>query len=225
MPTPCSVGCRALVQSFSDGFVFNTPEGLATFTYLQQLIDEDCTYRLTVASPEPYETFTARKTLVYAGSLADLPMQAQVNQKLKSTDQWEVIPFPALVGEGIVPLFAQDVAIVDGTHEQELGAWLFVRWLLLSRNQAGLAQGGGMLPVTQSGLDALKKLTLPVAQQKALLNLPQTFRSLKADAHWGVAHRVLEDAAWQLYQPYTKVENIPSILEQLDSLVGELQEK
>ena len=205
---------------FSDGFTFDTPEGLATFTYLQQLIDEDCTYRLTVANPEPYEVFAARKTLVYAGSLVDLQMQAQVNQKLKSTDQWEVIPFPAVVGEGIVPLFAQDVAIVDGTHEQELGAWLFVRWLLLSRNQAGLAQGGGMLPVTQSGLDALKKLTLPVAQQKTLLNLPQTFHPLQADAQWGIARRVLEDAAWQLYQPYTKLKTSRPFLERLDAMIS-----
>jgi multiple sugar transport system substrate-binding protein len=210
---------------FSDELKFNTSEGLATFTYLRQLVDEDCTYRLTVASPEPYETFATRKALVYAGSLADLPMQTQVSNKLNITDQWEVIPFPALNGEGVVPIFTQDVAIVDGTHEQELGAWLFVRWLLLSRNQVGLAQIGGMLPVTQSGLDALRKLTLPIAQQKAVLNLAQSFRPLQTDARWSVARRVLEDAAWQLYQPYTKVENIPSILEQLDALVGELQEK
>ena len=210
---------------FSDEIAFYTPQGLAAFTYLRQLIDEDCTYRLTTASPEPYETFAIRKALVYAGSLADLPMQAQVNQKLNNMDQWEAIPFPTLEGEGVVPTFPVDVAVVDATHEQELGAWLFMRWLLLSRNQAGLAQVGGMLPVTQSGLDALRKLTLPVAQQKAVLNLAQSFLPLQADAGWGVARRVLEDAAWQLYQPYTKVENIPSILEQLDALVGELQKK
>jgi multiple sugar transport system substrate-binding protein len=212
-------------SDYSKEYVFNTSQGIAAFTYLQALVDEDCTYRLAVANSEPYETFASHRALAYSGNLVDLPMQEQVSNKLKSTDRWEVIPFPSLDGEGVLPTFSQDVAIVDGSHEQELGAWLFVRWLLLSRNQAGLAQKGGLLPVTQSGLEALQKLNPLGVQQKSLLNLDAAFVPVRGDSSWSIARRVLEDAAWQLYQPYTKAENIPGILEQLDAMVKELEGK
>lgn len=207
---------------FSNGLRFDTPQGLEAFTFLHQLVADDCTYRLTVANPEPYQPFATRRALIYAGSLADLPMQVQVSQKLQSKDEWTVIPFPAVDGRGVIPLFSQDVAILDGTHEQELGAWLFVRWLLLSRNQADLALAGGLLPVTQSGLEVLQTQSFPVQQMKELMKLTESFRPLQANAEWGIARRVLEDAGWQLYQTYTTVEDVPRIMEQLDGLVDEL---
>ena len=40
---------------------------------------------------------------------------------------------------------------------------------------------------------------------------------------WGQARRVLEDATWQLYQPYTRQEDIPTILVQLDAMLKELE--
>jgi ABC-type glycerol-3-phosphate transport system substrate-binding protein len=208
---------------FSDGFQFNTPEGLEAFSYLHELVDQDCTYRLPVASPEPFEPFAARRTLVYAGSLIDLPLQAQVSRKLENLDRWEILPFPALQGQGGVPLFGQDAAILDGTHEQELGSWLFLRWLLLSRNQAALAQIGGVLPVTRSGLQTLKTNGAPLAQYRQVLDLSDQFQPLPSAAGWGQARRVLEDATWQLYQPYTRQEDIPAILVQLDAMLKELE--
>ena len=208
---------------FADSFQFNTPEGLEAFSYLHGLVDQDCTYRLPIASPEPFEPFATRRTLVYAGSLIDLPLQAQVSRKLESLDRWEVLPFPALQGQGVVPLFGQDAAILDGTHEQELGAWLFLRWLLLSRNQAALAQTGGVLPVTRSGLQALKTNGAPLAQYRQVLDQSDQFQPLPSVAGWGQARRVLEDATWQLYQPYTRQEDIPTILVQLDAMLKELE--
>ncbi len=218
---------QAFGADYSEGYTFNTSQGLAAFTYLHRLVDEDCTYRLSVARSEPYEAFATRRALIYTGTLVDLPMQAQVSQKLNSTDQWEAIPFPSLQGEGagIVPLFGQDVALVDGTHEHELGAWLFVRWLLLSRNQTALARSGGMIPVTQSGLRLLNISGLSLPQYRSVLRLANNFHPLHSGSEWAVARMVLEDSAWQLYQPYTKEEDILTILEQLDAMVEELVKK
>lgn len=207
---------------FSQDYTFNTPQGLAAFSYLHQLVDEDCAYRLAIGFQEPYEPFASRKTLAYSASLVDLPMQAQVNKKLVKTDTWQIIPFPSTDGRGILPIFSLDAAIRDSSHEQELGAWLFLRWLLLSRNQAGLARTAGMIPVTRSGLVLLNASGLAVPQFREVLGLLEKSQPVRGGGEWDMARRVLEEAAWQLYQPYTKPENIPLILEQLDAMILEL---
>lgn len=203
-------------------YSFSSPAGEQTFGYLYQLISDKCTVSVTTASPEPYAIFAGRRALAYAASLADLPMQAKVNKKLGSQDRWDVLPFPALEGSGVIPLYGLDFGLIGGSSEEELAGWLFIRWLLLARNQVSLALAGGMLPVTSSGLLDLRSRTLPTLQYRELLALADHFQPLPAPAAWRTARRALEDAAWQLYQPYTKAEDIPGILQQLDEMIKAL---
>jgi hypothetical protein len=41
-------------------------------------------------------------------------------------------------------------------------------------------------------------------------------------ASWRVARRIYQDAAWQIFQPFTKLEGIPAVLAELDKMVIEL---
>lgn len=206
-------------------YTFSNPAGEQAFEYLYQLISDKCTVSVTTASPEPYAVFAGRRALAYAASLADLPMQVQVNKKLGSQDRWDVLPFPALDGSGTIPIYGLDFGLIDVSNEGELAGWLFIRWLLLARNQASLALAGGMLPVTSSGLLDLRSRTLPTLQYRELLALAGNFQPLPAPAAWRTARRALEDAAWQIYQPYTKGEDIPGILQQLDEMIAILNKQ
>ena len=51
--------------------------------------------------------------------------------------------------------------------------------------------------------------------QAALKPAPQV-------ARWRIARRILEDAAWQIFQPYVAITRIPAILAEMDTTLEEL---
>ncbi len=172
--------------------------------------------------PTSYEYFAKRMALFYSGSVADISVQAGLQQYLKSTDQWTVIPYPSDNNKPVFIVNGPSYAVFRSNPRQQLAAWLFIRWLGLPRNQVKLVQSTGLLPANLSSVDLLKGYSLSNPQWQAALNLIPLARPAPNIPSWTTASVVLQDAGWQIFhQPPTPIP-VPTILQQVDDTIPQL---
>jgi multiple sugar transport system substrate-binding protein len=202
-----------------DQWKFSSPAALNAFAYLRKLVDNNCAW--TSRSDLPYEYFARRQALFYSGSLEDLRAQKKTDDRLKSTDEWMAIPYPAVSGKGISLVSIQSLAIINNSStEKQLASWLFVRWLLLPRNQSRLAAAGMLLPSRPSSWDRMEDFRKKDPLWTAAATLPAL--PVPGQGSWQAARMVLEDASWQVLQPFTPPADFSRVLDELDVTITEL---
>ena len=203
-----------------DVLPFNNASSLATFTYLRKLLDDSCVW--LSRNPTPAAYFAQRQALMYSGTLADLPAQVKSQAAQKSTDDWLILPYPSDSSIRPVLTSGPSLGILKSSRAEQLAAWLFIRWMTSPRQQALFAASGYVLPVRKSALDQMTGFLNRNPQWSLALRWLDSARPMPSQAWWVLAQRVLEDAAWQVFQPFTTADKIPSILQQLDATVTEL---
>ncbi len=204
----------------AENYDFTTPEAEETFTALWELANAGCAWQSRI--PTPYDYFAERNALFYAGSTRDIFWQERAMENAGSTDEWIVMPYPAANGQSPLLVDGSGAAIVAGTPQEQLASWLFLQTLLESRNQALIAIASSSMPVRDSAWEWLSVQAQAHPQWAAVSEWTNPRISVPLRADWLKAGNVLEDAAWELYQPFTTVERIPSLLEQLDAMIVEV---
>lgn len=212
-----------VISSAGAGLPFNTAENAAALTFVRGMQDEGCAWRSRLA--QPYEYFANRQALFYSGRLEDAAMQAQTQVRLKRQDQWALLPFPSLDGQGVLLTGGLSYAIPQSTPAQQLAAWVFVRWMLEPEQQARLAQTSGTLTLSPRALQQMAGYANSHpqwAELQARVEAGTGVYTEPRDAAWSVVRHMLEDAAWQALQPNVLPEQIPGILEMLDGMIPEI---
>jgi ABC-type glycerol-3-phosphate transport system substrate-binding protein len=203
-----------------DGYTFDTPETAEAFAFLRGLADENCAWKSRLA--EPYDYFANRQALFYSGVLEDTLIQAHTMTRLQKTDEWTVIPYPSLDGEPVVVASGPSLAVLHSTPEEQLAAWLFLRWLITPAHLAELTEAAGGLPVTQSVLLELSTFGVRQPQWRAGLNYLEQVQTPPANAGWRNVRSLLEDAGYQALLPSVPPEGIPDVLQLLDEMILEV---
>ncbi len=203
-------------------FSFNTTQSASGFGFLRALFDKNCAW--SGRSPSPYEYFAQRKALFYSGSLAEIPVQQKAMTAQKNNDVWTILPYPGSGSQPAPVSFGTSLAIAAGASPNEqLAAWLFLRWMISPATQARLAAAGSMLPVVKSALALVPaSFTAQNPQWVQAISWIDGAQPAFSAAWWYAARPVLEDAAWQIFQPFTKPDSIPDVLKELDATVNEL---
>ena len=203
--------------------IFQTAAAEKAFNMLWQMNADDCAW--TSRDPLPYEYFATRRALIYSGSVRDTYWQERAMAQSGSQDEWTLLPYPSESGAPILIWDASAAVIIESSPEEQLASWLFLQSLLSDKNQALLSISTNSLPVRE---DAWRWMEV------TLRNHPEwtEVRGMNAEAvsvplypDWMIAGCLLEDAAWQLFQPFTTGEEIPMILQTLDDMIMELIEK
>ncbi len=200
------------------GLSFNNQAGSQSFTFLKQLFSEDGSW---VGQQEvPYAYFAARLALAYEGTLDDIIIQEGYQQRAESVDQWLSLPYPTPDGTGSLSLETVSIGIAKGTPAEQLGSWLFVRWLLTEEAQARLVHIHGYWPVTDDPQNvAADYAEAHPAWASALLDdVKLTLAPEVQD--WAYGRLILQDAVRRMYA--LDEEYIPTVLEMLDSTLQEL---
>jgi ABC-type glycerol-3-phosphate transport system substrate-binding protein len=194
------------------------------FTYLRKMFDTSCAW--VSRNPTPYTYFAGRQALLFSGTLEDLPALSAAMTYQKNSDGWTVLPYPTDNAQKTLITFGPSLAILKSSPQQQLAAWLFVRWMELPRIQARLAAAGSSLPVRKSALDLMADFAKANPQWAIAAGwLKGQTQSLPVQLWWKVTQRVLEDGAGQVFQPFLKVANVPDVLKELDATVAELLNK
>jgi multiple sugar transport system substrate-binding protein len=201
-----------------NNYHFNSTESVKAFDYLRKLYDLGCAW--ISRNPLPYEYFAARAALFYSGSLADVDMQEHTQARLNSQDAWQVIPFPALDAQPVILAGGPSYVVFRSSPEEQMGAWLFIRWMMLPRNQVRLVEASGSLPLTKSALEGLGKYADQQPHWKQVLDDLPLLESAPVLPDWWVMRNVLEDAGWQLLQLTPQPSQ--TLLKQMDDTIPEI---
>lgn len=201
---------------------FNTPEAVATSMYILDLKDQGCVWQ-TESYPNPEQA--QRKALITMSSTAGLPYYAAAFADENNADEWSFIAAAGPDGTLAVDAFQQMLGVVPSTYEEELGSWLFIKWLTSPEIQAEWVRASGYYG-TQFSTEAL--LVDYVAENPvwatgvALAALgpsePQTFPA------WSSVRRTLNDVAAELWNA-TSEDQVVTILETLTQTANDLVEE
>jgi multiple sugar transport system substrate-binding protein len=201
------------------GYTFNTPETEAAFTYIKDLQESGCAWNETGIDPQ--REFAGRQALFVVGSLYDISGQQELLKANGSHDEWMVTPFPS-DNHPVVVTYGPSILITHSTPAQQLAAWLVVKWLVYPPNQAQWVMASQTYPTRQSVLGYLSENGDTNPQWGQALDLLPDAHNEPSLASWSVMRWVLNDAMSELLDPQQSADQIPLMLENLDSVATEI---
>ena len=111
------------------------------------------------------------------------------------------------------------------TPEQQLAAWLVIKWLLYPPNQAQWVSELGTYPTRQSTLNYLDENAAQNPQWAQALSLLPVARSEPSLVSWSEMRWALNDAMAQLIDSKTSSDQIPAILDNLDLVAEDIYDQ
>ncbi len=198
-------------------YTFTTDPNLAALQFVKGLFDDHCAWLST--EPTPFDSFARRSALFVSSDLAEVPMAAESMSRLGSADEWTLIPYPGTSGSVLVA-YGPSYSVLKTTSDKQLAAWLFVRWLLSPENQAQWVDATGLLPLLPSAQDMAvsPQWTAAVGDLSLAQGVPQL-------ASWRKVRYVLEDGTKVIFQTNTPIDQIPSVLTEMDAMAEEIRNK
>jgi ABC-type glycerol-3-phosphate transport system substrate-binding protein len=201
------------------GYQFNTLETKHALEYLKGLQNSGCAWSETAVDAQ--SEFANRHALFVVGSLFDIPAQQEAFTKAGSADKWMTIPFPS-DSQPVVDSYGPSLLITRSTPAKQLAAWLVTKWLVYPPNQAEWVKTLETYPSRRSALDYLTEAASENPQWSQALELLPNARSEPSLASWKMMRWALEDVMKQLFNPQFSADQIPSLLEKLDSVAAEI---
>lgn len=201
------------------GFSFNTEENQDALEFLRTIYQLDCAW--TGKEADPYRYFAKRYALFYSGSSADWYRQIAMDRIQGNEDEWMVIAYPGNDGSPVVNAEVTSYGIFQSNPEKEQMAWNFVHWLVSSEAQTHLVEETYSMPVN---LNLAQDLTVFLKEnpewQRLLTYLPLAKPTPHVDG-WNLMQDMLQDAGWQLSLYTVKEADIPTILENMETMMNE----
>jgi ABC-type glycerol-3-phosphate transport system substrate-binding protein len=201
------------------GYLFDTPETRQAFNYVKSLLDSGCAWSDPAADPK--YSFARRGALFVVSSTLDIPSQRMAFDQANNQDEWIVIPFPALK-QPVIDSYGPSVILTHSTPAQQLAAWLVTKWLVFPHNQVAWVKSIGALPTRQSSTNYLLENSGPDDQWNQALELLPDAWGEPTLASWSVVRWALGDAAAELIDPKLSSNDIPELLNKLDSTAAEI---
>lgn len=209
-----------VIDPQGQGYRFNTPQAEAALTYLKELYDAGCAWQSV--DEYPNEQFAARRALFVTGSLVDLSFQTTALERAGNPDQWTVLAFPSPEVQPVIVTYGPSFVSFEGPAEEQLAAWLVVKWLTAPENQAPLISASSTYPIRSSTMEYLEEYAAGHPQWSTALELLPFARSEPAYASWDVVRWVVGDVGTQVFRYYFTADRIPATLELMDETAAEL---
>jgi len=201
---------------------FRTDPNLAALQFLKGLFDDNCAWLST--EPTPFDSFAGRSALFVSGDLAEAPMANESMSRLNNADEWTLVPFPGTAGSVLVT-YGPSYNVLKSTPEKQLAAWLFARWLLSPENQAQWVEATGLFPLRNSVLDLIGPYRTASPQWDVAVGNLSLAQGVPQLASWRKVRYVLEDGTKVIFQTNIPVDQIPSVLTEIDSTAKEISDK
>lgn len=135
-------------------FTYNTPEAKAMPAVIQQMVADGCA-RTSTERFADQNSFIAQQSLFYTGTTSGLPFVAKGITDSGKTFAFDMAAIP-YKDKPVQNIFGASVSIPKTKPEQELAAWLFIRWFDEPEQQAVWARASNYFPVRKSAAANLK---------------------------------------------------------------------
>jgi len=134
-------------------YTYNSAETAEAMTYLQGLFADGCAGGVFERFGDQAR-FGAGTTLFTVGSSSGLPFYGSAVSE-GANFEWSVAALPHITEEPVQNIYGASVSVPRSTPEQELAAWLFIKYYTETDVQADWAQASNYFPVRQSVADGL----------------------------------------------------------------------
>ena len=203
-----------------DGYTLDTPEALAAFEFLADLGASGCAWR-----PEnsyPNAEFATRQGLFYTSSSGGVGYQEAAFEDAGSTDEWTLIPYPTVDGGGVLVAYGPTFIMIEGTPEEMLATWIFMKFVAEPENQVSWVEASGYYPPRESVVDLLGEYisTHPFfgVGYDAVVSSARFTSMFESGA---AVRSLIQDAAALLFQDGFDPTTIPQILADLQAAADE----
>lgn len=191
-------------------------------TFLKGMESEGCAFFFTDGFPNP--EFAARRAIFTMGSSSGIPFYSgDINtfatENNAEPDAWGVTAIPHTTADPVQNVYGGDVMIASTTPEQELAAWLFVKWFTSPEIQAQWDMISGYFP-TRAGTEAFLTdyyTENPQWAQAAAL-LPFSYYEPQL-----ISYTAVRDAAQEAFNAVMQGADVQSTLDGLTEFANETQ--
>jgi multiple sugar transport system substrate-binding protein len=208
------------------GYVYNSPATVEAMTFLKGLLDDGCAYFID-AETFPNPELAARRAIFTMGSTSGIPfyaadIQTFAEENGTEPDEWGVAAVPHTTPDPVQNVYGGDVMITRTTPEQELAAWIFVKWFTSPEIMARWDQISGYFPTRASAVDFLSDyLTENPQWAQAVELLPYSYYEPQLISYTGV-----RDAVTQTFNEIMQQDvDIQATLDALTESANEMQEE
>jgi ABC-type glycerol-3-phosphate transport system substrate-binding protein len=202
-----------------DGYDFYTPEVEAAFDFIKGMFKSGCAWIPEAKYPD--NEFATRKGLFYTTSITGFPELSTAFESNEWGDEWVPLPFPSVDRNPTIHLYGLSYAILKSSQEEQLAAWLFVKWMTQPENQARIIEATSSY-VNQTSANLF--LGDYARKYPQWADAQEFVRFGVVEPHfgsWGIARWVLSDAVAALLRPDFTSEEIPLLLEELNLTLAE----
>lgn len=211
-----------IALSEEKGYQFESPEVEEALIYLRRLIEQGCASTMN-EEMDAIDAFSRRQALIVPLNSGQIRTVERAMEVAANSDRWTVLPFPTATGDGSTILYGTDFVLLRATEQEQLAAWLFVKWMFSRENQELLAGETLGLPLRSDVVEELQNdPRLPLAYQEVLDLLPMGVNE-PLWLSWDTVRWAVGDASRQLVAWYFTLEQVPSLMQLLDKTAAQLQ--
>jgi multiple sugar transport system substrate-binding protein len=137
----------------STAYTLGGDQGRAVLGFLQDLIENGCAVWETEEGT--LADFSAGRILFTIDSTAALAPYRRAIVEEANFD-WSLTRLPHATREPLVAVYGASTTLLRSTPQEQLAAWLFVKWLAEPAQQARWAQNVGCFPTRRSALEEME---------------------------------------------------------------------
>jgi multiple sugar transport system substrate-binding protein len=141
-----------VVNERGTGYVFSSPEGLESLAFLKSLVDQGCATGQTESHGD--RDFGLGQSLFIIDSTARLSYYGNAVDEGAGFN-WGVSPPPHVQATPRMNTYGASQLIFVSRPEEQLAAWLFIKWMSEPEQLARWARGTGYFPIRASTADLL----------------------------------------------------------------------
>ena len=145
-----------IISEGGEEYVFDTEVGAEALTFLRDLAEDGCAAQATERYGDQTD-FGAGRALFTISSISGLPYYEQAVSE-GADFSWSVNPPPhaADMEQTTMNIYGASQSIFESNPEEQLAAWLFIKWMSAPEQQARWASNTGYFPTRQSAADLLE---------------------------------------------------------------------
>ena len=206
------------------GYNYSGEATVEAMTFLKSLLDEGCAYFFTEGFPNP--ELAGRRALFTQGSSSGIPfylsaLATAAEENGTEADVLGITAIPHTTENPIQNLYGADVMITRTTPEQELAAWIFIKWFTSPEIQAKWVEASNYFPTRAGTEEFLGDYVSenPVwGEALALLEYGAYEPQL-------ISYQAVRDGAEQAFNEIMQGADIQSTLDGLTAMANETQEE
>lgn len=137
------------------GYALNTPQVKASLALMVRMFKEGWAKKIAEQYGDQSD-FANGKVLFAMGSSSGIPFfDLAVKKGGGGAFSWNVAPIPHGTAKAALNIYGASVSVVKSTPERQLAAWLFLRWMSESAQQAEWVRVSNYFPVRKSAAAGL----------------------------------------------------------------------